>query len=51
VIAQGLTTAQAAQRLFLSPHTIDSHVRHSFRKLGVNSRVELTRIVLQHEPV
>jgi DNA-binding CsgD family transcriptional regulator len=51
VIAQGLTTAQAAQRLFLSPHTVDSHVRHSFRKLGVNSRVELTRIVLQHEPV
>jgi DNA-binding CsgD family transcriptional regulator len=51
VIAQGLTTAQAAQRLFLSPHTVDSHLRHSFRKLGVNSRVELTRIVLRHEPV
>ncbi|MDX6232824.1 MAG: hypothetical protein QOH68_1824, partial [Nocardioidaceae bacterium] len=50
VIAQGFTTAQTAHRLFLSPHTIDSHVRHSFRKLGVKSRVELTRVVLQHEP-
>ncbi|MCW2601248.1 MAG: hypothetical protein JWM02_3077 [Frankiales bacterium] len=46
VIAEGLTTRQAAQRLFLSPHTVDSHVRHSFRKLGINSRVEMTRIVL-----
>jgi DNA-binding CsgD family transcriptional regulator len=46
VIAEGLTTGQAAQRLFISPHTVDSHVRHSFRKLGVRSRVEMTRIVL-----
>jgi DNA-binding CsgD family transcriptional regulator len=47
VIAEGLTTGQAAQRLFISPHTVDSHVRHSFRKLGISSRVEMTRIVLQ----
>jgi DNA-binding CsgD family transcriptional regulator len=46
VIAEGLTTAEAARRLFLSPHTVDSHVRHSFRKLGISSRVEMTRIVL-----
>jgi DNA-binding CsgD family transcriptional regulator len=49
VIAEGLTTRRAAQRLFLSPHTVDSHVRHSFRKLGINSRVELTRIVLNSD--
>jgi DNA-binding CsgD family transcriptional regulator len=49
VIAEGLTTAQAAQRLFLSPHTVDSHVRHSFRKLAIKSRVEMTRIVLQSD--
>ncbi|MGZ4530968.1 MAG: helix-turn-helix transcriptional regulator [Mycobacteriaceae bacterium] len=49
VIAEGLTTGQAAQRLFISPHTVDSHVRHSFRKLGINSRVEMTRIVLNSD--
>jgi DNA-binding CsgD family transcriptional regulator len=49
VIAEGLTTAQAAERLFLSPHTVDSHVRHGFRKLAIRSRVELTRIVLQND--
>jgi DNA-binding CsgD family transcriptional regulator len=49
VIAEGLTTGQAAQRLFISPHTVDSHVRHTFRKLGINSRVEMTRIVLNSD--
>jgi DNA-binding CsgD family transcriptional regulator len=49
VIAEGLSTGQAAQRLFISPHTVDSHVRHSFRKLGINSRVEMTRIVLNSD--
>jgi len=49
VIAEGLTTGQVAQRLFISPHTVDSHVRHTFRKLGINSRVEMTRIVLNSD--
>ncbi|MBV9142393.1 MAG: AAA family ATPase [Pseudonocardiales bacterium] len=49
LIAQGLTNRETASRLFLSPHTVDSHLRHSFTKLGVNSRVELTRHVLTHD--
>jgi len=46
LVARGLTNRETATRLFLSPHTVDSHLRHSFTKLGVNSRVELTRQVL-----
>jgi DNA-binding CsgD family transcriptional regulator len=49
LVTQGLTNQEAAERLFLSPHTIDSHLRHAFTKLGVNSRVELTRLFLEHE--
>ncbi|WP_446040064.1 helix-turn-helix transcriptional regulator [Streptomyces sp. SID1121] len=49
LVAQGLTNREAAEKLFLSPHTVDSHLRHSFTKLGVTSRVELTRQVLAHE--
>lgn len=49
LVAQGLTNRETASRLFLSPHTVDSHLRHSFTKLGVNSRVELTRQVLAHD--
>jgi DNA-binding CsgD family transcriptional regulator len=46
VVAEGLTNRQAAERLFLSRHTVDFHLRSIFRKLGVESRVDLTRLVL-----
>ncbi|MEV4949566.1 AAA family ATPase [Streptomyces sp. NPDC053755] len=49
LVAEGLTNREVAERLFLSRHTVDSHLRHSFTKLGVTSRVELTRQVLTHE--
>ncbi|MFF0268313.1 ATP-binding protein [Kribbella sp. NPDC004536] len=44
--ATGLTNRAIADELGLSPYTVESHLRHSFRKLDVRSRVELTRIVL-----
>lgn len=49
LVAEGLTNRQVAAQLFVSPHTVDSHLRHSFSKLGVTSRVELTRQVLLHD--
>lgn len=49
LVAEGLTNRQAAARMFLSPHTIDFHLRQIYRKLGITSRVELTRIVLERE--
>ena len=38
-VAEGLTNREAAERLFLSRHTIDFHLRSIFRKLGASSRV------------
>ena len=49
LIAHGLTNRQAAERLFISPHTVSTHVRHVFSKLGINSRVELARLALAEE--
>jgi DNA-binding CsgD family transcriptional regulator len=46
VVAEGLTNPQAGERLFLSRHTVDFHLRQIFRKLGIHSRVELTRVVV-----
>ncbi|MEW2515470.1 LuxR C-terminal-related transcriptional regulator [Streptomyces sp. NPDC046870] len=44
LIAHGATNREAAERLFLSPHTVNTHLRHAFEKLGVRSRVQLARL-------
>lgn len=45
LVAEGLTNREVASRLYLSPHTVDSHLRHTFTKLGIRSRVQLAREV------
>jgi len=49
LVADGLTNREVADRLFVSPHTVNSHLRHVFSKLGINSRVELARLAHKHD--
>ncbi len=41
ILAGGKTTREAAAALFLSPKTIEYHLRHVYRKLDIKSREEL----------
>ncbi len=49
LVAQGLTNRDVAERLFVSPHTVSSHLRQIFAKLDINSRVVLTRLAHDHD--
>ena len=41
LVGQGATNREAAEQLFLSPRTIDFHLRNIYKKLNVRSRTEL----------
>ena len=48
-IARGLSTAEIAAELYLSPHTVRDHVKALFEKVGVSSRGELVhRVFAEH---
>jgi DNA-binding CsgD family transcriptional regulator len=49
LVAQGMTNRLVAEKLFLSSHTVSTHLRHAFSKLGIRSRIELTHLVARHE--
>jgi DNA-binding CsgD family transcriptional regulator/tetratricopeptide (TPR) repeat protein len=41
LVAEGLTNGAVARQLYISPHTVNTHLRHVFAKLGVSNRVAL----------
>ena len=43
LVVAGRTNREVAEQLFLSPKTIEAHLRNVYAKLGVRSRVELAR--------
>ncbi len=50
LVAQGLTNREVAEQLFVSPHTVSSHLRSIFAKLDIKSRLALARIAAEHDP-
>jgi predicted ATPase/class 3 adenylate cyclase/DNA-binding CsgD family transcriptional regulator len=51
VVAQGLTNEQVAERLVISPRTVDTHLTSIYSKIGVSSRVAATRYAIEHHLV
>jgi len=51
VVAQGLTNEQVAERLVISPRTVDTHLTSIYGKIGATSRVAATRYAIEHHLV
>jgi hypothetical protein len=49
LVATGATNREVGEQLFLSPHTVNAHLRHVFGKLDIRSRVELAGLVAKRE--
>jgi DNA-binding CsgD family transcriptional regulator len=50
LVAQGLPTAEIGQRLFVSPYTVQDHLKAIFDKVGVRTRGELVaRLYFDHD--
>ena len=48
LVAHGLTNAEIARRLFISPRTVGQHLRSIYPKLAVSSRAGATRYAIEH---
>ncbi len=51
LVAQGLTDAQVAEQLVISPRTVNFHLTSIYSKLGVSSRAAATRYAMDHHLV
>lgn len=49
IIAGGITNREAGARLFLSPKTIEVHLSRVYRKLGIRSRTQLARLLVEQD--
>ena len=47
---EGVKTRQIADQLFVSPNTIETHLQHLYRKLGINSRAQLPAAMRKSQP-
>jgi len=51
LVARGLTDAQVADRLVISPRTVNAHLTSIYNKLGVDTRTAASRFAIEHQLV
>jgi two-component system, NarL family, response regulator LiaR len=51
LVAEGLSNAEIAKRLFISPNSLKTHIRNGYRKLNVATRSQAVRAVLDRNMI
>lgn len=49
LVARGMTDPQIAQELYISPRTVNAHLRSVYHKIGSSTRAEATRFASEHD--
>lgn len=49
LVIEGITYKQIAEKLFISPKTVDNHMQNIYKKLNVNSKMQLSHFVRSNE--
>jgi|GEM_PF-2406617 len=49
LVAEGLTNAEIAEKLVISPRTVSTHLENIYRRLGINSRASLVKHLMETE--
>ncbi|MBW2000192.1 MAG: hypothetical protein JRJ29_19815 [Deltaproteobacteria bacterium] len=50
LLSKGLKNSEIAQRLFISPYTVDNHLKSIYRKVGVKNRTSLVHRLMHYSP-
>jgi DNA-binding CsgD family transcriptional regulator/esterase/lipase len=48
LVCQGLKNREVAERLFISPYTVETHLKHAYTKLGIGSRGQLVALAARN---
>jgi DNA-binding CsgD family transcriptional regulator/tetratricopeptide (TPR) repeat protein len=49
LVAQGMTNAQIAEKLYISPRTVNAHMGSVYHKIGSSTRAEAARFATEHD--
>ena len=49
LVAQGMTDPRIAEELYISPRTVNAHLRSVYHKIGSSTRAEATRFASEHD--
>jgi DNA-binding NarL/FixJ family response regulator len=49
LVARGMTNAQIAKELYVSPRTANAHMGSVYHRIGSSTRAEATRFAIEHD--